>query len=569
MRLFPFFLWLIMSAACAKSDVAPADLIINNARIYTVNKEQAWAQALAVRDGKIQYVGSNTGVAIFKNAETTLLDLDGGLLMPGINDAHLHPILGASKSLFECRFDFTATPDDIAGAVSECVKQSGDELWIRGGQWASNFFIDNTMASPRQWLDQYSGNKAVVLVDDAYHNAWLNTRALEALGLRADGKLPEGVEFGRESDGRLNGLVIEAFGFLKDKLPMSLAQNKAAAKHAMQRVNALGITGMKGAAVAVDGVQGFAELADAGELTTHMAIALYTGYGHRTKALDIESLRDIRTRYSRPGLDLNFAKVFMDGVPTAARTAAMLQPYLAKPGEKKSNYGMQHLAASRLLEDVVALDKAGFTIKIHAAGDRSVRLALDAVAAARKKNGDSGLRHELAHAGFIAASDFARFKKLQVVADLSPYIWYPSPIMDSVVSALGPRGEHYWPVHDLLAAQAPVAIGSDWPAAVASPNPWPGLEALITRADPYANTPQKLWAEQAVSMQQAIKIFTLDSARALRLDHLTGSIEVGKSADFIELHQNIFNLPATAISDTQVMRTWLRGELVFERSVNN
>jgi predicted amidohydrolase YtcJ len=485
--------------------------------------------------------------------------------MPGINDAHLHPILGASKDLFECRFDFTATPDRIAAAVSACAKTAGDSQWIRGGQWSSDFFVHNAMPSPRKWLDQFSADKAVVLVDDAYHNVWLNSRAFDLLELKEEGELPEGVAFLRDKDGKFSGVVIEAFGFLKDRLPLSTEQNKKAARHAMAAANAAGITGMKGTAVAADGIRGFAELADAGELTTHMAIAIYTGYGHRESALDIEALLAIREQYTRPGLDLAFAKVFMDGVPTAARTAAMLSPYVALPQEKEPNFGMQHLAAEQLRDDVVALDKAGFTVKIHAAGDRSVRMALDAVEAARKANGDSGLRHELAHAGFIDDSDMERFKSLQAVADLSPYIWYPSPIIDSVVSALGERGEHYWPVKDLLAIDAPVAIGSDWPAAVPTLNPWPGLESLVTRADPYADTVKTLWPEQAVTIDQAVKIFTLEGAKALRLQDKTGSIEPGKSADFIELNQDIFRQNATSISDTQVLRTWLRGKLVYKK----
>jgi len=165
--------------------------------------------------------------------------------------------------------------------------------------------------------------------------------------------------------------------------------------------------------------------------------------------------------------------------------------------------------------------------------------------------------------GYIHPDDLHRFAELNVTADLSPYIWFPSPIMDSVIGAVGERGERYWPVKDLIDSGANLLTGSDWPSAVDNMNPWPGIEALVTRKNPFTDSGQALWAEQAVTLEQALKIYTLDGAKAYRLDHLTGSIEVGKSADLIVLDRNLFDVPIETISDTQVKATWFEGREVF------
>lgn len=200
---------------------------------------------------------------------------------------------------------------------------------------------------------------------------------------------------------------------------------------------------------------------------------------------------------------------------------------------------------------------------MHAAGDGSVHAGLDAVAAARKANGNSGLHHELAHAGYVEPSDIPRFAQLDVIPDFSPIIWYPSPIIQSVINAVGPRGQHYWPTRDLLKAGALIATGSDWPAAVPDQNPWMGIEALVTRKDPRGITPGSLWPEQAVSLDEALKIYTLNGARALRLESRIGSLQPGKSAQIIVLDRNPFKIPAADIGDTQVRMTYFEGKLVY------
>ncbi|MCV6626152.1 MAG: amidohydrolase, partial [Cellvibrionaceae bacterium] len=480
---------------------AAAELVIKQAKIYTQNEAQPWASAMAVQDGRIVYVGDDRGADKYIGPNSETLVLNKQLILPGLVDAHVHPGLGAVKDLYECNFPFSAGPAEVAATVAECYKNTGADEWIRGGQWSSNFFVDNQIASPRKFLDKVSPDKPVALVDDSYHNAWFNTLGLAKLGI--DGSHIDGVEIEMGADGKPNGVVVEAFGLIQQRMPWKPEQYKAAAAYVVKTANRFGITGIKGTSMPAAEAEGFRQQEQQGKLSLHVAMAQATPYGHRHKPLDVAVYDKIRQSFKDSAIDANFIKIFMDGVPTAARTAAMLAPYTVVAGQQATR-GALHIPADLLTRDVVALDKAGYTIKIHTAGDRSVRVALDAIEAARKANGDSGLRHELAHAGYVDAADMPRFKQLNAVADLCPYIWSPSPIIDSVIAAVGnPRAERYWPIKDLVESGAPVLAGSDWPAAVASMNPWPGLESMVTRADPTGQFPGTLWAEQAVSLEQA------------------------------------------------------------------
>ena len=549
----------------APAPITAADLVLTNGKIYTVNPEQPWAQAVAISAGKYRYIGDADGVDALIGENTRVIDLAGNMAMPGINDGHSHPMQGAMKDLFECNFPFTATPEDIATAISACVAGQTDDTWIRGGQWGSDFFIDNDIPNPKEWLDAVSGDKAVYLADDALHNAWFNSKALEILGVTADTPNPPGVEILHDESGEPTGVVLEVFGWLQSSLEdWPRADYLQGAKHVVSAANGFGITGMKGASASNSHITGFIDLDKQGDMTVHYAGSLQTPYGHREEALDVAELETRRDNLKSANVDTRFVKLFMDGVPTASRTAAMLAPYTAaEPGGELTD-GALHISETVLTQDMIALDKAGFTVKIHTAGDRSVRVALNAIEAARNANGNSELRHELAHAGYISNEDLPRFAELNAVADLSPYIWNPSPIIQSVIGAVGsPRGEQYWPVKSLIESGAPLLAGSDWPAAAANMSPWAPMEALVTRADPIGDYPGVLWTEQAISLEQAVDIFTRQGARALRLGDQTGSVEIGKLADLIVLNQNLFEVPITAVSDTQVERVIFKGEVVL------
>ncbi|MCP3675157.1 MAG: amidohydrolase, partial [Gammaproteobacteria bacterium] len=546
-----------------------ADKIFTNGKFYTVDTNQPWVEAVAIKDGKYLYVGNTEKALSYRGNNTQLIDLANKMAMPGINDAHLHPTKGGIRKLYSCNFSFSATPDEIAETIAKCVKQNPDALWIRGGQWTSDFFNKFKFDSPRKFLDKVSGDKAVFLQDDATHNAWVNSKALELNGITKDTPDPAGGTYVRDPEtGEPNGILLEhASQSMFTALPeWSKEHYRKGTLEAIRIANQFGVTGMKNANARELTLATYKELDESGNFNIHMATSITTNYGKRVKLLNYDEIDRLRNTYKSENVHTNSVKIFMDGVPTASRTAAMLAPYtLAEPGDEPTT-GMLHLEPELLTKDLIELDKRGYAVKIHVAGDRSVRVVLDAIAAARKANGNSGMRHELAHAGYIHQDDLNRFTELQAVVDLSPYIWHPSPIMDSVVSAVGsPRGEQYWPIRTLVELDAPMLAGSDWPAAVPTMDPWIGIEAMVSRADPLERFPGTFWSEQAISLAQALKIYTSNGAEALGLGDVTGSIEVGKSADFIVLNQNLFDKPITAISDTKVKMTLFKGDVVYQQ----
>lgn len=580
-----FSLMLLLLCACnnppsqnpasdgAAGETAPAqpfaDAVMLNGAIYTVDAAHPWAEAVAIADGQFVFVGSSEEARKYVGAETNVADLQGRMVMPGINDAHIHPVMGATQQLYECQFPSASNPDQIADALRSCVEKDPASEWIIGGQWGSGFFQQFDIGSPRAWLDSISGDKAVSLNDDSHHNAWFNSKALALAGISRSTPDPAGGSIGRDAGGEPNGLLFETAARVGQKaMPdWSAGQYIAAVQEVMRIARGYGITGMKDAGAYESGTMGAYHEVDTnlGGLTLHLAADIRTPYGPRTAPLDIDEIERVRDAFASTHVHTEFVKIFLDGVPTPARTAGMLDPYL--PDEVHGDHftGNLHVGPELLANDLIALDAKGFTVKMHAAGDGSVREGLDAIAATRKANGDSGLRHELAHAGYIHPDDIPRFAALDAVADISPVLWYPSPIIDAIISALGPRGEKYFPVRDLLDSGARVVAGTDWPAVAPDANPWVGIESLVSRRDPYGQREGQLWPQQAVTLEEAIRIYTLNGASALRLDQVTGSIEVGKSADFIVLDRNLFKVPVDEIGDTEVVMTFFEGHPIYTR----
>lgn len=550
------------------SETEFADTVIQNASIYTVNNEQPWAEALAIKNGKYIYVGENSGVHKYIGDTTKLISVNDGMVMPGIIDAHIHPAFGGIKELYECNFPFTATPQEISKTLKQCIRDNPIPTWLFGGQWDSGFFDRYPEISPREFLDKVSLDKAIILNDDSLHNTWVNSKAFALTGITERTKNPEGGSFERDpKTNKLNGIIHEnATKLMARYIPKwKIKQYKSAIQHVIHEGHKFGIIGMKDAGAPITGMAAYNELDKAGLLNMHIATSIRTPDTHREQILDYGKIDSLRDKYKSDNVHTAFVKIFMDGVPTSSHTAAMLAPYVNKPGEIKTS-GSTHLSAELLAIDLTELDKRGYTVKIHTAGDRSVKIALDAIEITRKANGYSGLRHELAHAGYIDESDIKRFSELEAVADLSPYLWHPSPIINAIISAVGePRASKHWPIKSLLEAKAPLLAGSDWPAAVASVNPWFGIEAMVSRADPRGDSPGTLWSEQAIGLDQVLRIFTLEGAKALRIEDTSGSIEVGKSADLLVINSNLFKVNTESISDTEIEMTLFSGEIVYQK----
>ncbi|MGK0224049.1 MAG: putative amidohydrolase YtcJ [Limisphaerales bacterium] len=558
--------------ACGTDDAQPtppietADLVVIGASIYTQDPANPWASAIAVAGGEIVGVGDELSLQLLVGPETRVEDLAGKFVMPGIIDGHAHPAWGGVTAVYFCLFPSTALPAQVSDTISECVAEADDEeVWIQGGLWAADFFAQYQIENPRRWLDAISGDRAIALKDDSGHNYWVNSKALELLGIDENTSPPPGGAFPRTAQGELNGVLIETFGNLLERLPAWTADHyRQGIAYAVENAHGHGVTGWKDASASEPEIAAYFAADQAGELKVHVATCIASPETAPAD-VDVDRYIGLREKYRSEHVHTNFAKIFLDGIPTTSHTAAMVTAYVDIDEGEPENFGPIHLTDDELADAVTRLDAEGFTVKIHAAGDRSVKAALDAIEIARIKNGESGGRHELAHAGFILPEDIGRFSKLNVVADLSPHLWFPSPIIESVRTALGPRGFEYWPNRDLLNADAQLLVGSDWPSVAPDLNPWIGMEALVTRSDPAGVYPGAGWQEQALTVAESIEVMTLGGARALKLQDRIGSIEVGKSADFIVLDRNLLEIPAADISETQVLATYFEGQPVFTR----
>lgn len=555
----------LLLAACASAYAAEsADVVYRHGRVYTVDARQSWAEAFAIKGGRFVAVGSDEAIAPLIGPATRVVDLGGRMVMPGIYDIHMHPVEGGFQHLVECTFPFSTPLPEIVGKIRACAAKAPKGAWIRGGQWAAET-LESPQPPSRALLDAVAPDNPVFLIDSTYHNAWLNTRALTELGIDAKTPDPAGGTIVHEAAGGApNGILFDnaAYEVMKRLPKRTPAQYADAITWAVAQVNAFGVVAMKDALADGYAVRAYAALDRAGKLNLRVGTsrpwhATWTETDAE-EAHNLEHWADDQTAHVRTG----FAKIFVDGIPPT-RTAAMLVPYLpdAKHGagfKGEINHGQANLDAA-----VARLDKLGLTVKMHATGDGSLRAALDAVAHARKVNGASGLRHEVAHAELIDDADLPRFAALDAIAELSPILWYPSPLVEAMAGVMGrDRAERFWPIKSLAAAGARMVYGSDWPSVVPSPNPWPGLEAMVTRADPYGHAPGTLGAAQAIDLPTAIAIFTRNGAYALRMEADAGTIETGKLADFIVLERNLFEIRPADISETRVLETVFEGRVV-------
>ena len=542
-----------------------ADVIYRNAHIYTEDPGQPWAEALAVKDGVLLVVGTTADAQAVAGPATHIEDLQGRMVMPGIIDTHVHPMEGGRTELIECGFPFSLTLEQVLKRVQECAAAKPEGEWVRGGQWSAEL-LGTEQPPHKSMLDAIIPDQPVFLIDSTVHIAWLNSKALEMLGITRDTPDPNGGTIVHDAkSGEPSGILLDKAAYeAMQHLPLYLPQqNEDAVLWSIAKLNAVGVTAMKDAQADRYTINAYSAAEQQGLLTMRIAASL--PWKNSFTETPEQQQEDIATRGKLQSqlVSNNFIKMFLDGIPPA-RTAAFLEPYLADATHPNPDTGPLNFTPEELAADVTALDAQGLTIKIHSTGDRAVRVALDAFAAARQASGKTELRHEVAHAAAISDADLPRFAELNVTAEMSPIMWYPSPLITLMDTMVGnERLQKWWPIRSLLESGARVTYGSDWPAVSPSPSPWPGIEAMITRADPYGVNPGTQGVDQAIDLAQALRIFTLAGAEALYLEDKTGSLAPGKMADFIVLDRQLFDIPPDQISDTRVLLTVFGGKEIY------
>lgn len=553
----------------APQSAAP-DLILRNGRLYTVDRAKPWVEAIAVVAGRILAVGSDDEVLALAGSDTKIVDLGGAMAMPGIVDAHNHVLMGGQTELYELRVPGSLSLAELCAAVRAAAERAAPGQWITGGQWGADRFVELNTEASLAALDAASLGHPVLLRDETVHNRWINSEAMRLSGIAETTSAPPQGSFGRDpATGKLTGIMIEAASGLPERVASSFFTEdmaRASIAKSVETLNSYGVTGFLDAASMQSVLSGLKALDDKGMLTAWAVTAMPAVEPGFMFGIAGDALFALRDDYRGPHVRPDYVKIFLDGVP-GARTAAFHEPYSEDPIQGCCFRGATMVTYPELVRWLGKCESLGLAVKIHCAGDAAVTQALDAIDVVRSFNGPTHLIHHIAHASYIHPDDIARFGALGVAADLSPMIWYPTTFLEGHKAVMGEeRAQRFWPNADLLAAGALLAGGSDWPV-IPNPDPWNGIEGLVTRQNPSGAFPgQSLWAEQALDLSTAIEVFTINSATAIGLGDRAGSLAVGKSADIIVLDQNIFEVPVDTIADTKVVTTYFEGRPVYRRA---
>jgi predicted amidohydrolase YtcJ len=565
MNVSPCVSALVLGMLCAMSVRAqPADTVLTNGKIYSA--DGGWAEALAIKKGVIVAMGNASNVQSWRGPETKVIDLRGRTVLPGFHDMHLHP-LGAGQLLRSCVLKREATPDEIRETVAACAAKAKPGQWITGGMWVNDVFKDEPQ--DRKLLDEAAPNNPVLLMDETGHSSWANSLALKLAGITRDTPDPPNGVIEHRPDGEPNGLLREsAARLVRSKVPQpTIDENAQALSEAMQTLLSNGITSLQDAMATRDTLSAFALLADRGELKPRVKACI--GWTYNSSGVDenFEAVYNERSLYRRARLMPDCVKISNDGVPGEGHTAAMLEPYAEPvPGDANDTrrFGIMNVPPDVLSKAVTRFDRDGMSMLIHCTGDACARAAVDAIAAARKANGWSGVLHQIGHNNFTTTQDLQRGRELGATFEYSAYLYYWNGVTRTYLKAIGPeRFERFKPVRETIDAGALALEGSDWPVSP-TPNPWIAVETLVTRKRPGGSDEPPLAPKQAIMLKEAIDIYTVNAAKQFGHADQVGAIKPGLYADLIVLDQNPFDVPITSVHKTKVLMTLIQGEVVYE-----
>ncbi len=540
-RVFRFMLVVVLLLPAIQVSAETADSVYRNGRVYTVDEARPWAEALAVKGERLVFVGDDKGVEKYIGPETEVIDLGGRMVMPGIHDAHTHLLWAGLQLNYGCQFSSDVTLDDMLAKLRECAADRPEDEWLVAGLFSYDQLPDNK--PHRSYLDEVFPDRPVFVRERTFHHALANTRALETAGIDENTVAPYGGALPRDETGRLTGELVEtATELVEPYLPVMPADlNLAALRWAVDVNNQYGITSVQESSANLPTLETLAALEDEGGLTLHVAAHLIWG-SPQFGGMDndgLEQLIEQRGDYASEHVDVDFIKIWVDGSPTP--------PYFTQADVLPDGaIEFDHvLFPPEMLNDAVTrFDRMGLKIKLHVAGDGSARAALNAIEMARKANPGSEARHELGHTNLVTPADMPRFAELNAIAEMSPTMWH---ILGRL---LGDPPRDAWEFGTLHEHGAMLTIGTDW-VVTPTPNLFPALDGMLDRGD------------ESIELPAALRAMTLNGAYAVNRDTMSGSLEQGKSADFIILDRNLFDIPVYEISETRVLRTVFEGRTVF------
>jgi predicted amidohydrolase YtcJ len=553
------------AAAIARGETV-ADLVVTNAKVWTVDPSRPSAQAVAVLGDRIVVVGSNAGVDAWRGPKTTIIDAKGTLLVPGFNDSHVHFVDGG-RQLESVQLNDAASAEEMARRVAEYVAKSPKGEWITGGDW------DETKWNPprfptKEIIDPVTGNTPVFLSRYDGHMGLANSAALRVAGITADTPDPPGGKIVRDIHGNPTGALKDAAAELMWQTipPLTHDQRMRAVRRALSHAAALGVTSVQHMVADYADIAVYGELLESGELTTRIyAAPLITQVDDQVKI-------GVRHAFGGPYLRIGALKAFADG-SLGSRTAYFFDPFSDEPGNRGLlSDEMQPLSLMR--DRMMKADAAGLQLCTHAIGDQAISTVLDLyseVATAHKHTAVDGPhasgvlqgdpRWRIEHAQHMAEKDFERMAALHVIASVQPYHaiddgrWAEARIGHD-------RASRTYAFRTFLNHGVRLAFGTDWD--VAPLNPMLGLYAAVTRATLDGKHPEGWFPEQKLTVSEGLEAYTMGSAYAEFQEQEKGSITPGKLADMVLLSDDIFSIDPVKIRDVRVVKTIVGGKVVFD-----
>jgi predicted amidohydrolase YtcJ len=553
---------------------AQADVVFTGGAVYTPDPADpgrrrvvpagSGPQAVAVLGDRIVAVGEagDRDLGDLIGPRTEVVDLSGRALLPGFQDAHVHPSW-AGVTLMGCSLIGSASLGDALARISAYAAQRDEKEWIVGSGWRMDWFERGTPS--RELLDQLGGGRPVYLTNRDGHGAWVSSRALEIAGIDAATPDPPDGRIERDADGSPQGTLHEGAATLVGRhLPaLTLDDRLRGLLLAQEHLHARGITAWQDAIIgdylgSGDPLPVYLAAARAGTLTARVQGALWWDRGRDGGQLPEILARREEGQAGR--FRANTVKIMQDGVAESF-TAGMIDPYLDMCGCQTANRGLSHVDAAALRDYVTMLDAHGFQVHLHAIGDRAVRESLDALEAALAANGANDNRHHIAHLQVMHPNDIPRFAALGVTANVQALWAAHEAQMDTLtIPFIGPeRAARQYLFGDLLRSGARLAGGSDW--AVSSANPLRAVQVAVMRTLPGTGA-EPLLPGQSLSIGEALAAYTAGSAYVNHLDD-TGAVEVGKLADLVVLDRDPFAGPPDEIASASVDLTYVGGERVF------
>jgi predicted amidohydrolase YtcJ len=576
---------LLPAALSAAPAATTADTVYRNGYVYTIDAQNSVHQALAVRAGRIAYVGDEHGVQAHVGNRTRVIDLQGRMLMPGLVDAHMHPQSGGSR-LLNCSLDYASlTVAQFQARIQACLDKEADDpkRWLVVVNWFQQGMQPENADVTRATLDALKTSRPVVVRSSFGHSVLLNTKGLQLAKVTRDTQAPPAGKIARDARGEPTGLLEDAAQDMAMDLlpPLTPEENLAATTAALDAMRRQGVTTFLDAFTDPETLTAYREVQRAGKLTARAHFAVLVDHNNDAPTKGVANAVKLARQFDQgairpaPSMQVRHAKLFMDGVISApAFTGAMLEPYWVNRGTAQqpdwgpgSDRGPDDYFNPALLRATLhALAKAKLDPHVHTDGDRAVRDTLDALRDVRSTKAGKALRPALAHGEIIDPADYPRFAQLDTTAVLSFQWAKPAPdTVGALKDYMGPqRYALVEPQAVLQAAGARVAFGSDWP--VDPLDQWFALKVAVTRTAAPDAGPEyagRLTQQPGMPVADALRAMTINAAYTLRMEKQVGSLEVGKLADMIVLDRNVFNIPAEDIARVKVEQTMVGGRIVW------